>query len=209
VIGYVLLAMIDRATADRKQPVPGLPRGESAYFAMTGLFILFSVFFVILYSLSDFDIQKCKEALALNTPANVDKKAKTENEKQDEKTIVVSWAFEKSENSDGIPEAKVYLKFEHFKYEGSDRVFVSKENAWPMKYEANADTGLSSSFWHAGAGSEFHAKKEGSNLVVYRQYVEEISPEAQEKGVVPPEREKLRSIPIPSDRRIRYETKEQ
>ena len=94
--------MTDRATVDRKQPTPGLPRGESAHFSMTGFVIVFSLFFIILYALSSFDIQRCKEALGRMTPVRGHKEAKIGTDKQDKKNIVVSWAFEKSENSEGL-----------------------------------------------------------------------------------------------------------
>ena len=98
----------------------------------------------------------------------------------------------------------MYLKFENFEYEGNKRVFLAKESAWPMNQEVDPKVNLKCSLWHAGAGSEFWVQIENSNLVVYRLYVEETSPEAEKEGVADPKPEKLMSIPIPSDRQVRF-----
>ena len=203
-IAYALLAMIDQATADRTQPARRLPSSESGLFGMTGLFITLSLFFVVMYAISDADNRNNKEKQTQKEALQEQAVAKAEAPEKTEKKILVSWAFEKSENSEGFPESKVYLKFENFEYEGNKRVFLAKESAWPMNQEVDPKVNLKCSLWHAGAGSEFWVQIENSNLVVYRLYVEETSPEAEKEGVADPKPEKLMSIPIPSDRQVRF-----
>jgi hypothetical protein len=113
-----------------------------------------------------------------------------------EKPIVISWAFNKYETKDGFPEAKVYLQFENFQYEGSNRLFLGKEEGWPMNAMPEEHE-FQFMLFNAGAGVLFWVKKEDSNLVIYRQYVSE------DTDTQPPEL-KLKTIPFPNNRQLRF-----